>query len=56
MERDRVFSEVRAEAEETVVTLKVRTEAEWLLCEVRTEAWERVVTLTLSGHYWICRV
>jgi hypothetical protein len=47
MEKDRVFYEVRAEADETVVTLKVRTDTDCLLCEGQTEAGETFVALTL---------
>jgi hypothetical protein len=45
MERDHVLSEMRAEAEETAVALKITTGTDCLLCEVRAEAEERVVAL-----------
>jgi hypothetical protein len=47
MERDHVFYEVRAEADERIVILKVRSETGCLLCEVHTEAREKFVAVTL---------
>ena len=56
MKRDRVFYEVRAEADERPLTLKVRSETGCLLREVQTEARETCVALILQGRYWICHV
>ena len=46
--KHRVFSEVRAEDDETVVSLKVTTETDCLLCEVQIGAKETVVALKIT--------